>query len=567
MSIKIFFMAVPMALAGLASYSQTIGNEMVVGAYIMGIKNDLPDPAYVTHINYAFAHVNETFDGVLFRDGDGLRKVVALKKQSPDLKVLISIGGWGSGRFSEMAADPRKRMSFAEDCARFVEEHGLDGIDIDWEYPTSDAAGISASPDDRANFTLLMRDIRSTIGPDKLLTLASLADARYIEFRDILRYIDYVNVMAYDMGNAHHHHASLYRSEYSGYCTADEAVKYHLAAGVPPSKLVLGMPFYGKGSKEYARYGGRMPKRPQDREIWDDAAKVPLYVDSTGTMLYGFENLRSIAAKCGYAIVHRLRGGMYWEYNSEDGNHEFARTTAEKLKGRKVYTNVLVLYEGSGYHKAMADAVIPWLESQGEANGFQVKTIRGMRNASADFLDGYDVFMQLDYPPYAWSEESKKAFEKYMKDGRGGYIRFHHATFMGEFDGFGMWDWFSDFMGDNRFDNYLESRTEGKVLPEDRKHPVMSGVQRKFVIEDDEWWYTYDRCPRNNPSIHVLASVDEKSYSSRSDIRMGNHPVVWVNTAVPARNVCFQFGHSPKLLENDDFKTMLLNAVEWTSGR
>jgi chitinase len=106
-----------------------------------------------------------------------------LKESAPSLKVCLSIGGWGSGNFSEMAADDALRKSFAADCARVVEAFNLDGIDIDWEYPTSNAAGISASPDDKDNFTLLMRDIREAIGKDKLLTLATVCSARYKQLR------------------------------------------------------------------------------------------------------------------------------------------------------------------------------------------------------------------------------------------------------------------------------------------------------------------------------------------------------------------------------------------------
>lgn len=77
-----------------------------------------------------------------------------------------------------MAANEQYRLSFANDCRRAIEQFQLDGIDIDWEYPTSSAAGISSSPDDTQNYTLLMRDLRKAIGPDKLLTLASVYNGK-----------------------------------------------------------------------------------------------------------------------------------------------------------------------------------------------------------------------------------------------------------------------------------------------------------------------------------------------------------------------------------------------------
>ena len=220
----------------------------VVVAYVTSWTDVMPDPALVTHINYAFGHVNDTFNGVRVDNEDRLRAIVALKKQKPSLQV------WGSGRFSEMADDEANRLAFAADCARVVDEFGLDGIDIDWEYPTQNSAGISSSPRDTENFTLLMRDLRQALGPDKELTLATVCSAKYMDFKAFLPYVDFVNIMAYDMGGQDGHHASLYPSEHSGSMTSHEAVQAHIRAGVPPSKLVMGMPFYGKGKEGYREY-------------------------------------------------------------------------------------------------------------------------------------------------------------------------------------------------------------------------------------------------------------------------------------------------------------------------
>ena len=139
-------------------------DKKIVVAYVTAWSKIMPDSKMMTHINYAFGHVNDTFDGVRVDNPDRLKQIAALKKENPELKVLLSIGGWGSGRFSEMAADQKFRKSFAKDCQRIVKEFKLDGIDIDWEYPTSSAAKISSSPQDTENFTLLMRDIRKAIG-------------------------------------------------------------------------------------------------------------------------------------------------------------------------------------------------------------------------------------------------------------------------------------------------------------------------------------------------------------------------------------------------------------------
>ena len=221
---------------GSAPKSSVESPQKVVIAYVTSWSEIMPNPALVTHINYAFGHVNDTFNGVRINNEKRLKQIVALKKQKPELKVLLSIGGWGSGQFSEMAADEQNRLSFAKDCQRIVQEFGLDGIDIDWEYPTSSAAGISSSPDDTDNFTLLMRDIRQAIGKNKLLTMASVASAQYVNFRASLNDIDFVNIMSYDMANAPKHHSGLYRASITGWLSCDEAVKAHLASGVPAGR-------------------------------------------------------------------------------------------------------------------------------------------------------------------------------------------------------------------------------------------------------------------------------------------------------------------------------------------
>jgi type 1 glutamine amidotransferase len=173
----------------------------------------------------------------------------------------------------------------------------------------------------------------------------------------------------------------------------------------------------------------------------------------------------------------------------------------------------------------------------------------------------YHLVLQLNYPPYAWSEAAQKDMQEYIDRGIGSYIGFHHATLLGEFDGYSMWDWFSDFMGKIRYKNYIAEKSDGTVQVEDRVHPVMRGVPGTFVIPDDEW-YTYETNPR--PNVQVLAHVDEASYTLKTDIKMGDHPVIWSNPAKRARNVYFQFGHSKLLFENAAFIQLLENSLRWT---
>lgn len=542
-------------------------DSKVVVAYVTSWSEVMPDPQYMTHINYAFGHVNESFNGVKIDNEERLRQIVDLRKQKPELKVLLSIGGWGSGRFSEMAANDEYRCAFAADCDRVVKEFALDGIDIDWEYPTSSMANISSSPDDTENFTLLMQDIRAAIGNEKELTLATVASARYIDFKAILPSVDFVNIMAYDMASAPKYHSALYPSGHSGDITSDGAVTAHLKAGVPPSKLVMGMPFYGRGGDGYPSfqdYNKVGNTDTQYTEKWDEVAQVPYLADKNDTLVFGFENPRSLAIKCQYILDKDLLGGMYWDYSGDNEQGDLRRTVAENLLGKPHKAKVLVLTERGGQHGGFTDAGLKWLAAEGAKGNFSITEINNARNITEAYLSQFSLVIQLDFPPYTWPKEAEDAFVKYIEEGRGGWIGFHHATLLGEFDGYPMWQWFSDFMGGVRFKNYIAPLADGTLIVEDEQHPVMKGVPASFVVPDDEW-YIYDKSPR--PNVHVLANVDESSYTPASDIKMGDHPVVWVNESKKARNVYFQIGHSSKLYETEGFTTMFRNAINWTLER
>lgn len=306
--------------------------DYVIIAYVTSWKDVPVDPTVMTHINYAFGHVNDTFDGVRIDNPDRLRKIVALKTVNSDLKVMLSVGGWGSGRFSEMAADDHRRLSFAQDCLKAVEEFGLDGIDIDWEYPTSDVAGISSSPDDRKNFNLLMRDLRAVLGEDRLLTLASSAYAEYIDFWACEKYLDFVNIMTYDMANAPYHHAALYASDNTEGC-CDGAVKAHVEAGVPIEKLVLGVPFYGRGGTSMPRFVDyrHIEAGEEYVERWDDVAKAPYLADKDGNLVLGYDIPESLTLKCDYIKEKGLLGVMYWEYAGDTPEGELSKVLAKEM--------------------------------------------------------------------------------------------------------------------------------------------------------------------------------------------------------------------------------------------
>lgn len=326
-------------LAGCKAEQQEVTNDKVVIAYVTSWSSVIPDPAHLTHINYAFGHVTNSFDGVRIDNPQRLKTLVALKEVKPELKVMLSVGGWGSGRFSEMASTDERRKAFAKDCLRVVEEFGLDGIDIDWEYPTSDMAGISASPDDTKNFTLLMKELRRVLPAEMQLTMASAANAKYVDFKEAVQYMDFVNVMNYDMASAPQHHSGMYRSEMSPGITCEEGILAHVEAGVPMEKLVFGMPFYGRASGALEGFNDykNIVQLPEDKFTieWDDTAKAPYVVEvKSGDVVCTFDDPRSIAIKCDYIAEKGMRGAMYWDYDGDTEDHTLARAVWEGVMNR-----------------------------------------------------------------------------------------------------------------------------------------------------------------------------------------------------------------------------------------
>lgn len=233
-------------------------------------------------------------------------------------------------------------------------------------------------------------------------------------------------------------------------------------------------------------------------------------------------------------------------------------------KAAKPAFRALVLYENGGHHLAFTNAAIPWLNQLAAERNFTIDYLQKVDSIDDQFLEKYQVFIQLDYVPYGWPEKAQKAFIKYMEQGKSGWVGLHHASLLGDFDGHKMWPWYHEFMGGIRFKNYIPTFAAAEVSVEDSTHPVVKGLPQKFTITAEEW-YTYDKNPR--PAVKVIAHVDESTYTPASDIKMGDHPVIWSNPKLRAKNVYIFMGHSPQLLQNPAFTTLLSNAVLWAAGK
>ncbi|MFT3748669.1 MAG: ThuA domain-containing protein [Agriterribacter sp.] len=236
------------------------------------------------------------------------------------------------------------------------------------------------------------------------------------------------------------------------------------------------------------------------------------------------------------------------------------RVSSKEAKGFRA----LVLFENKGHHVQFTDTARIWLNRFAKKKHITLDYITNTDAIDENFLKKYQLLIQLDYVPYGWKEEAQQAFIKYMEEGWGGWVGLHHASLVGDFDGYKMWPWYYDFMGGIQFKNYIPEFATATVQVEDASHPVMKGLPKTFTIEKEEW-YIYDKSPR--PKLRVLATVDESTYVPGTPVKMGDHPVIWTNSNVKAENVYIFMGHSPRLFLNKNFVRLFENAIIWASQK
>lgn len=345
-----------------ATLCTDIGQTPIVLCYYTEYSEELPDINLVTHINYAHGRFKDPANGdggIVISNVDLMKKVIALKSQNPKLKVLLMIGGWGMAAdgFSMMARDAGKRTTFCQSVKSHLENYGLDGVDIDWEYPTYSAEGTGAHQSDTYNFNLLLKELRSTIGTGKIISFASSSSAKYVDWPEAIKYIDYVNVMTYDMGAAPNaHNSPLYRSGTFNQTSCDESIKKHVDAGIPLNRQNLGVPYYGKAEKNPAtkiyeyevKYNemesilknnyyakGKLDVTGKNIRKWDSVAKVPYLTDESGHILLVYDDPESVEIKGKYVVSKGLLGAMCWEYRHDDANHSLQKALVKGVYGKE----------------------------------------------------------------------------------------------------------------------------------------------------------------------------------------------------------------------------------------
>ncbi len=325
------------------------------------------DGSLLTHINYAFANI---IDGRMVEGypNDSLNFAVLrqIREKNPSLQLLVSVGGWGwSGGFSDMALTPQSRAVFINSAVEFLKRHNLDGLDLDWEYPGLPGNNNIHRPEDKQNFTALLRECRQALdklGGGKKHYLLTIAAASFQGFLDntqmdvVADYLDFINIMTYDFvgewGNTTGHHTNLLMPAFNPQAMSTaSSVELFNSIGIDNNKLLIGVAFYGRGwydvnpannglgqpgigmtsvNLNYYSIVNNYLNNPAYQQLWDNNAKAPYLWNPTERVFITYENPRSIGYKARFVKEKGLRGIMFWQYFG-DHQKQLLKSMAEEL--------------------------------------------------------------------------------------------------------------------------------------------------------------------------------------------------------------------------------------------
>lgn len=272
-----------------------------------------------------------------------LRKLVSLKKQNPNLEILVSLGGWGGCETcSDVFSKEKNRKVFAKSVLKILKIYGADGIDLDWEYPAIEGyPGHGFKPEDKHNFTLLIQTLREVLGDEYQLSFAAGAHLEFlqnsVEWDSVMPLIDNVNLMTYDLVNGYSastgHHAGLYSTP-TQQISADYTISYLDSIGVPMNKMVIGAAFYARvwsgvdslnnGLNQKGKFKTSILYKDFTTYFdekwalhWDEIANAPYAYNASEKLFATFDDLRSVKMKTNYAINKGLKGIMFWELTQD----------------------------------------------------------------------------------------------------------------------------------------------------------------------------------------------------------------------------------------------------------
>jgi len=342
-------------------------DRFAVIAYYSGKRPSQADSFEVeklTHVIFSFCHLKGARLNVdRANDSVMIQKLVSLKKRNADLKVMLSLGGWGGcATCSDVFSSKENRKIFAESVKELNQYFGTDGIDLDWEYPTiAGYPGHKYQPADKKNFTKLVKQLRKTLGKEKEISFAAGGFNHYIEgaveWKKIMKELDRVNLMTYDLVHGFStttgHHTPLYSTSQQTE-SINNAVEKLIALKVPKEKIVIGAAFYGrmweavadtnnglyqkgkfKTSIAFKNFASKLSADTGFVYHWDETAMAPYLYNQKQQLFVTYDDKKSMELKTRYAIEKGLGGIMFWELTEDvygDGLLKVIDESRSKLK-------------------------------------------------------------------------------------------------------------------------------------------------------------------------------------------------------------------------------------------
>jgi chitinase len=348
-----------LAMVSLGAFAETKVTSAIVVGYVftqnIALEAGEIDARRLNRINYAFANIRDGRMVTGFaQDAKNFASLRELKRQNPSLQVLVSVGGWlWSTNFSDVSLTPASRKVFVQSVIELLQKYELDGLDVDWEYPGMTGAGHPFREQDKENFTSLLKELRQRFDLETkrthrrlYLSIAAGASEEYldhVEMRKVQRYVDTINLMAYDYyepgsDKITGHHAPLFASDADPKrISGDGSVNALEQAGVPAAKILLGIPFYGHVWSEVDDVNHGLFQRGEMASAgyapytlitttmlghgftryWDPVASVPYLYSSDKKVFVSYEDSESLAAKCNYVLTMKLGGVMFWDYSGD----------------------------------------------------------------------------------------------------------------------------------------------------------------------------------------------------------------------------------------------------------
>jgi chitinase len=331
-----------LVLAASSSYCQS-RDFNIIGYFAGGPAQADSLPAEkLTHIIFSFCNLSGnrlTVDNQ--QDSITISKLVALKARNPQLKILLSLGGWGGcPSCSDVFSTDAGRREFAESTFALNKSLRTDGIDLDWEYPSIEGyPEHKFVPEDKDNFTKLVQTLRSVMGTAYEISFAAGGFQKFLEesvdWPSVMKEVDRVNLMSYDLINGYAtetgHHTPLFSTPLQSEST-HHAIRYLLKKGVDRNKIVIGAAFYARVWEEVPSFNDGLYQPGKFKtsinynllpyelssekgftRYWDETAMAPYAYNSEKKLFATFDDKQSITEKTLYVIDQKLDGIMFWE--------------------------------------------------------------------------------------------------------------------------------------------------------------------------------------------------------------------------------------------------------------